>query len=186
MQQILPVAYTISHQDSLIQWGQDHLVARVPGHSDFWNVTHYGFTYFSGLTLLKEAPGNFVLETNLVADYREQFDQTGIILMLDQNHWIKTGIEFVDGKKWLSVVVTHDVSDWSVRPVDQAAERIRVRLHREGDFCEISFSVDGNPFEMARLAPFAPSSGLKAGFMGAAPKGNGFIATFENILWKTL
>ena len=42
-----------------------------------------------------------------------QFDQAGLIIFKDPEHWLKTGIEFVDGHPKLSCVITNMYSDWS-------------------------------------------------------------------------
>ena len=39
-------------------------------------------------------------------------DRFTAMVRLDQKHWMKGGSEFVDGKRWASVVFTHDFSDW--------------------------------------------------------------------------
>ena len=45
---------------------------------------------------------------------RFQFDQAGAILYCDEDNWVKTGLEFVDGVTKASVVVTlNGYSDWS-------------------------------------------------------------------------
>ncbi|KAL7565796.1 hypothetical protein ACA910_015576 [Epithemia clementina (nom. ined.)] len=45
-----------------------------------------------------------------------QFDQAGLMIRLNAQHWIKTGIEVVDRKARLSCVVTNIYSDWSTQP----------------------------------------------------------------------
>ena len=42
-----------------------------------------------------------------------QFDQAGLIIYKDSEHWLKTGIEYVDGHPKLSCVITNKYSDWS-------------------------------------------------------------------------
>ena len=45
-----------------------------------------------------------------------QFDQGGLLIYLDSDHWMKCGLEFCDGKILLSVVIcNHGYSDWSTQ-----------------------------------------------------------------------
>ena len=55
-------------------------------------------------------------------DYRELYDQAGLMLRIDERNWIKAGVEFVAGRRMLSVVVTRDVSDWSTMPCPSDAD----------------------------------------------------------------
>ena len=55
-----------------------------------------------------------------------QFDQGGLFVRFDKEHWIKAGIEVVDGTPRLSCVVTNGHSDWSTQPRPQPAATIRV------------------------------------------------------------
>mmetsp|Transcript_35850 Transcript_35850/g.57139 ORF Transcript_35850/g.57139 Transcript_35850/m.57139 type:complete len:214 (-) Transcript_35850:1085-1726(-) len=45
-----------------------------------------------------------------------QFDQACLVVCVDEDHWLKAGIEFVDGEPRLSCVVTNNHSDWSSEP----------------------------------------------------------------------
>ena len=68
------------------------------------------------------APFQVISRPALVqGDYEALYDQAGLMLRRDERNWIKTGIEFTDGLMHFSVVVTREVSDWSVIPLPDAA-----------------------------------------------------------------
>lgn len=49
-----------------------------------------------------------------------QFDQAGLLVLIDEHTWAKAGIEFVDGSPRLAMVVTNGgYSDWSTSPWPQ-------------------------------------------------------------------
>ena len=72
-------------------------------------------------------------------DFAAQYDQAGLMLRVDEEHWIKAGIELADGRMWLSVVVTNGVSDWSQQPAPapDADGWYDIRAVREGDAIQI-------------------------------------------------
>jgi len=63
---------------------------------------------------------------------RAQFDQAGIMILVDELTWVKAGIEFTDGSPRLSCVVTNDgYSDWSTQQWhdwDSAAQSTSIRV----------------------------------------------------------
>ncbi|MFB7274766.1 DUF1349 domain-containing protein [Streptomyces sp. NPDC056244] len=149
--------------------------------TDFWVKTHYGFVRDTGHALLRPVPASFRLRITFSGDYREQYDQAGLLLRLDEKNWIKTGIEYVDGRQQLSAVVTREVSDWNVVPLDRFTDTpgpVTVELLREGDTVTVHYGVDGNPETMLRLAYFPPEVAAQAGPMCASPDGKGFTARF--------
>ncbi|MCG3043988.1 DUF1349 domain-containing protein, partial [Streptomyces sp. S1A] len=132
-----------------------------PG-TDFWVTTHYGFVRDTGHALLRPVPANFRLRVTFDGDYREQYDQAGLLLRLDDKNWIKTGIEYVDGHQQLSAVVTRDVSDWNVVPLDRitgTSAHITVEMRREGDHVILRYGTTGDPRDPAppRLLPAGPA-----------------------------
>ncbi|QXE33165.1 DUF1349 domain-containing protein [Streptomyces sp. GMY02] len=149
--------------------------------TDFWVKTHYGFVRDTGHALLRPVPASFRLRITFSGDYREQYDQAGLLLRLDEKNWIKTGIEYVDGRQQLSAVVTREVSDWNVVPLAHLTDTpgpVTVELLREGDTVTVHYGVDGNPETMLRLAYFPPETAAQAGPMCASPDGKGFTARF--------
>jgi regulation of enolase protein 1 (concanavalin A-like superfamily) len=104
------------------------------------------------------------------------------MLRLDEKNWVKTGIEYTDGLMHFSVVVTREVSDWSVIPLHKAkpADDIHVRLTRHGDAVRVQYAIAGGAWQMARLAPF-PADDALVGVMACSPERAGFTASFHEI-----
>jgi regulation of enolase protein 1 (concanavalin A-like superfamily) len=104
-----------------------------PAKRDFWRKTYYEpllvkddapFLYRS--VCLKDLP--ITIETGFSISSKSQFDQAGILVRLDHEHWLKTGIEVVDGIPRLSCVVTNSFSDWSTQSFPKAEIAIRVHV----------------------------------------------------------
>lgn len=150
-----------------------------PG-TDFWQVTHYGFKRDNGPFTFVETEGDFEVSVKVTGSYTELFHQAGLMIRIDEKNWIKTGIEFVDGKQNVSAVVTREVSDWSVIPRNNSPKSVWLKLLRKGDYAEIKYSFDGKNFEMLRLAYFPPKVKVQVGMVAAAPGKVSFPVTFEN------
>ena len=138
--------------------------------TDFWRTTHYGFVHDSG-----HFADTGQLALRFKGDFSDQYDQAGLMLRIDAEHWIKCGLE-LDGRLWLSVVVTNGVSDWSQQPAPEpdADGWWQISAVREGDSVQISCGD-----QPVRLAPFPAEGELLSGPMCAAPKGPGFTARFR-------
>ncbi|MFJ2113717.1 DUF1349 domain-containing protein [Streptomyces sp. NPDC087850] len=161
--------------------GDDALEVTTAPDTDFWATTHYGFVRDTGHALLRPVPAAFRLRVTFSGAYRDQYDQAGLLLRLDERNWIKTGIEYVDGQPQLSAVVTREVSDWNVVPLAPSTPLgpVTVEVAREGDTVTIRYGLDGGePVTMLRLAYFPPGVGAQAGPMCASPDGTGFTARF--------
>lgn len=150
--------------------------------TDLWRKTHYGYTYDSAHLFGKVVPGDFRLTVTFEGDYAEQYDQAGAVVRIDEQSWIKAGVEYVDGGYTLSTVVTREVSDWSVLPLTRSAERVTFDLERTGDAVTVRYGLDGEPPEhLLRLAYFPPGEPALAGVMAAAPVGKGFAVRFTDV-----
>lgn len=160
----------------------DGLEIRTAPDTDFWAATHYGFVRDTGHALLRTVSAEFRLRATFAGDYREQYDQAGLLLRLDAGNWIKAGVEYVDGTEQLSAVVTREVSDWSVVPlarVSAVTSPVTVELHREGDTVTIRYGTGGEePSALLRLAWFPPGLPARAGPMCASPDGAGCTVRF--------
>lgn len=147
--------------------------------TDFWRETHYGFIRDNGSFFYQSVTGDFTAEVKISGQYRELYDQAGLMLRLDEIQWIKCGIEFVEGVQQVSAVVTRNYSDWSVVPLPQNPDTLWLRVIRRGTAIEVQYSLNGKDYQMLRLAYFTPVETINVGVMCAAPEGNGFSVIFQ-------
>ena len=164
------------------QWKEtgDALTETVEPNTDYWRVTHYGFIRDNGPFRFQTQSGDFEAKVHITGQYRELFHQAGLMIRIDDKNWIKTGIEYVDGKQNVSAVVTREVSDWSVVTRSDNPASIWLRLQRHGDAVQIEYSLDNETWSMVRLAYFPPSVAVKIGMVAAAPGKESFSVTFDH------
>ena len=146
------VASTItSFNDERFYWGNgvpDHAfedggaalnITQTPG-LDYWSRTFYEplLVKHDAQILLTTVPfdAEATLTTAFTLKPRAQFDQAGIMVLVDEDTWVKAGIEFTDGSPRLSCVVTNNgYSDWSTQPwpdwdAASGSTSIRVRVSK--------------------------------------------------------
>lgn len=162
------------------------LTLSVTPQSDYWRISHYGFTVDDAPFYYTTYGGEFEAKVKISGDYKARFDQAGLMIRIDQKNYIKTGIEYVDGKYNLSTVVTHDKSDWSVVTLDKPVPYIWIKAVRKLDAVEIFYSFDDKNYIMMRNAWLSDNTPVMMGLMAACPDGKGFKATFENFKVKHL
>ncbi|MBQ7818929.1 MAG: DUF1349 domain-containing protein [Bacteroidales bacterium] len=158
----------------------------VTPQSDYWRISHYGFTVDDAPYLYTLRGGEFEVKVKISGEYKERFDQAGLMLRIDKENYIKTGIEFVDGKYNLSTVVTHHTSDWSVITLDEPVEYIWIKAVRRVDAVEIFYSFDDETYTMMRNCWLQDNTPVMVGMMAACPDGKGFKATFSDFNIKHL
>lgn len=162
------------------------LIMQVTPKSDYWRISHYGFTVDDAPYYFTTYGGEFEAKVKLTGAYKARFDQMGLMIRTDYKNYIKTGVEFVDGKFNVSTVVTHDKSDWSVTTLDKVPSFIWIKIVRRLDAVEIFYSLDDKTYIMTRNAPLLDNAPVTVGFMAASPDGDGFEAKFENFSVKHL
>lgn len=158
----------------------------VTPQTDYWRISHYGFTVDDAPFYYATYGGEFEAKVKITGDYKVRFDQAGLMLRIDHENYIKTGIEFVDGKYNISAVVTHGKSDWSVITLDKTPDCIWIKAVRRLDAVELFYSYDDKTYTMMRNAPLADNTPVMVGLMGACPDGKGFNVKFEHFKVKHL
>ncbi|WP_158826866.1 DUF1349 domain-containing protein [Mucilaginibacter lacusdianchii] len=162
------------------------LTMMVTPKTDYWRISHYGFTVDDAPFYYANYGGEFEAKVKLTGAYKARFDQMGLMIRTDHKNYIKTGVEFVDGKFNVSTVVTHDKSDWSVTTLDKVPPFIWIKVVRRLDAIEIFYSLDDKNYILTRNAPLQDNAPVMVGLMAASPDGTGFEARFENFSVKHL
>jgi regulation of enolase protein 1 (concanavalin A-like superfamily) len=158
----------------------ERLVVRSGLKTDFWQGTYYGFHRDDGHFLHQRRRGDFTASVSFTGRYDELYDQAGLMVRHDATHWMKCGIEYTDGARHLSVVVTNGSSDWSAFPLDHDFGAMSLQVTRNGDALFIQYRTDRmEKWRMARLAYFDPTyEELSVGPALCSPQREGFEAEF--------
>ena len=156
------------------------LTMDVPGHCDYWRISHYGFTVDDAPFYYATYGGEFEAKVKISGEYKVRFDQAGMMIRIDKENWLKAGIEYVDGKYNLSAVVTHHTSDWSIIPLEKPVPFVWIKAVRRLDAIEIFYSFDDQEYTLMRNAWMQDNHPIMVGLMGASPDGQGFEARFEH------
>jgi regulation of enolase protein 1 (concanavalin A-like superfamily) len=158
-----------------------HLIVKSKPKTDFWRKTFYGYITDNGHFYHLPVRGDFVFQARVNGKYAAQYDQAGLMVRLDEQHWMKCGSELVDGKRQASVVFTHDFSDWSTLDDLSQTDAVWWRAVRRKDSIETQCSKDGSKYLTVRQGYFAPEVEVSVGVMCAAPEGGGFEAAFDDV-----
>ena len=160
-----------------------NLHVRTLHESDFWRNTSYGFVHDSGHALLVDFPDQSAMEVTFLLNFSGQFDQAGIIIHSDSEHWIKAGVETFDGEAYVVTVVTDQNSDWSMAPVPQwIGKEVTVRASRSGNAVTFRARCDREE-RLIRVAPINPDLPWRAGLHCASPTSESLEVVFTK--WVT-
>ena len=158
--------------------------------TDYWQKTFRipPASRASGHALVYKVPldvEKYVFETTFSLDAKVCYDQAGIIVLADDNHWLKAGIEYeADGKPKMSCVVTNDASDWSYFTWS-TSKGVTIRCtcvhYRKSDpkvcECLVEYRNENGQWEFLREAPILLSGEekeqVRIGLMCCAPKKEG-------------
>nr|CAI6802341.1 ASN_HP1_G0027470.mRNA.1.CDS.1 [Saccharomyces cerevisiae] len=147
--------------------------------TDFWRETFYGFTRDSGHFLGVETDSAFTAQVRVQGSYESLYDQAGIMVRIDDGHWLKAGIEISDGHAMLSSVLTNGKSDWSTAVYGGNARDFWLRVTVEKGVLRLQVSSDKKTWPLVRLAPFPTSDHYLVGPMACTPERGGLKVTFS-------
>jgi uncharacterized protein len=165
------------------QWSEQQgtLAVTVGAATDFWRITGYGYVRDNGHLYAEPLAGDFELSMRVRGSYAAQYDQAGAMVRLDERRWLKTGVEYFDGRPRFSTVITLEHSSWAMASLPAAMRELVLLVTRRGDAVEVRYCVDDGEIELAALAYLPPGGQVLAGAMCAAPEGSGFQVTFHDL-----
>jgi regulation of enolase protein 1 (concanavalin A-like superfamily) len=157
----------------------DELFVTTDDETDFWRDTYYGFTRDSGHFFGRRTTGDFTAELRIRARYEQLYDQAGMMVRVDESHWVKAGIEMSDGRTQLSSVLTIGRSDWATALYSDDPKDFRLRATVKGGVLRLQISADGRSWPLLRLAPFPKSEAYFVGPMCCTPERAGLQVRFS-------
>ncbi len=150
-------------------------------NTDFWRKKPGGPFADNGHFYFQKISGDFAAEVKFTGQFKDQYDQAGLMIRLDEMTWLKCGIELYNGIQHASAVVTKTYSDWSIQPLTPSPSAVWMRVNRQDDTIEVSYSTNGQQqYHLIRQAYLTSEPLLAVGMMIATPLGSGFSVTFED------
>ena len=155
-----------------------------PG-TDLWQRTYYHFRNDNAPVLQLETDEeyfSFFFKSDV--DSRVRFDQSGVVMYLDSDNWLKASVEYENGQiqRLGSVVTNNGYSDWASVDVDASVKSMWFRLSRRGqDFC-VENSTDGVIYKQMRICHmFNAEKTVSFGIYACSPENSAFKAVFTNL-----
>ena len=153
--------------------------------TDLWQRTYYHFRNDNAPVLqmrTDEKYFSFVVKTEF--DTKVRYDQSGIVMYLDSDNWLKASIEYENEQiqRLGSVVTNNGYSDWASVDVDASMKSMWFRFsRRENDFC-IENSVDGQNFKQMRICHmFNVEDTIRFGIYACSAEDSSFKAIFTDM-----
>lgn len=136
------------------------------------------------LQLATEEPYfSFVVKTEF--DTKVRYDQSGIVMYLDSENWLKASVEYENDEiqRLGSVVTNQGYSDWASVDIDASIKAMWFRLSRRGDdFC-IENSTDGKNFKQMRICHmFQAKNRIRFGVYACSVENSAFQAILQK--WR--
>jgi regulation of enolase protein 1 (concanavalin A-like superfamily)/uridine kinase len=150
--------------------------------TDFWQRTFYGFSNDNGHFLYYETDKDFVLTTHFKYEPKNQFDQAGIAIRIDEDNWLKASVEYElqAAAKLGSVVTNNGYSDWATQSVPNSTVEMTWKITRIGKDFFISYLNAQGIWEQVRVAHLDKAGGnVKCGIYGCSPIDKGYKIYYD-------
>jgi regulation of enolase protein 1 (concanavalin A-like superfamily) len=185
----------------------DHVEIVTEPSTDFWQRSYYGFRNNNAPALLLKSYDNFSFTVKSKFEYKNLFDQCGLIIYLDSENWFKASIEYENSRfsRLGSVVTNKGYSDWATTDIELPTV-VWYRLSRRGPDFLIEYSFDGFDYRQMRIfhlhqlgdtsvdmgktdPPIAPECAIQFGVYACSPLESSFTAVFSEMhldecLWQ--
>ncbi len=158
--------------------GPDGLGVVTDQATDFWRETHYGFIRHSGHLFGTCVPNSFTAAVQVRARYQSLYDQAGLMVLVDEQTWVKAGSELSDADSMLSSVLTLGRSDWATGPFQGDAPDFWIRATVNRGVLRFQASADGYRWPLLRVCPFPLSNFYIVGPMCCTPERAGLEVLF--------
>lgn len=174
--------YIWKNQPAIAALDENRISITTEPNSDFWQRTHYGFRRDSGHCLLTQVSGDFTMTVEVEFDYKDQFDQCGVMVYQNEDTWMKGSIEKENDQigRIGSVVTNLGYSDWATSDIPASVRAVAYRLHRHGEDFLLERSLAGEPWVQMRIFHMHHiETQIAVGVYACSPKDSSFTARFS-------
>jgi len=147
--------------------------------TDFWRETHYGFTHDNGHFLGVSIDGAFTAGLHVAGTFETLYDQAGMMVRIDEAHWVKFGVERWKGHTMFSSVLTLGRSDWAVG-AEMRSDAFQVRATVQSGALRLDVCEDGEAWSLLRIAPFPEAAAYLVGPTACSPMRAGLEVAFDS------
>ncbi|MCI7222439.1 MAG: DUF1349 domain-containing protein [Firmicutes bacterium] len=172
--------------------GKSKVIMETKPFTNFWGKTYYHHTQSNGSALVLDIKQNFSFSVRVDYDYKNQFDQSGMLLYASSDNWVKIYTEDIDDE-CISVscsVCIHGYCDTSSMRMGKAIKYIYFRIdHLDEDF-RVLYSLNKRKYKTMRIFHLKNRTGkFKVGIYAASPKDSSFDVVFSEMIisdceWK--
>jgi len=164
----------------------DKITIVAPPTSDFFNNPvpengEYKAPQKNAPFFYTDVEGDFVIRVIVKPNFESVYDAACIMVMQDENLWIKAAYEKSDFDTTAVVsVVTNKVSD-DANGCNLTPDSIWLQVARVGCNFAVHYSLDGEKFDMVRLCMLPMESTIKVGIEAQCPVGQGGTREFSGL-----
>lgn len=157
------------------------IVMEIPSQSDFWRKTKHNFTKDNAPFHSEQWTGDFEVLVCVSGDFNASYQKGGIMIRFDDEHWIFTGMEYVDGKIFMSNIVSNNNSDRSIVPLPPNAQAAGVWfcIKRNAGSFESFYSFDTKKWILTRQTLMGDGQVAHVGITGASPADQKLVMTYN-------
>ncbi|TGO64314.1 hypothetical protein BOTNAR_0089g00030 [Botryotinia narcissicola] len=121
---------------------KEPFIITAPPSTDIWRKPPITDAFNAPTNMASAIPLTSFLSSNITFSLpcKYRYDQGGLLLHLtkagSKDRWLKTGVEFYNGKPYVSTVGCDNFADWSIYPtgLDPSEDvEVTVEVRREGD-----------------------------------------------------
>lgn len=153
---------------------------QVPPKTDCWRKTRNSITRDNAPFHWQTVSGDFEIVSKISGDLSNIYDKAGLMVRVDEENWILSGLEFFNSTMNHSTCITKDHTDWSLTPLPTNAEKVGIwfKIIRVGKTVECLYSIDGSKWVQTRECLFFDTPNIQVGICAGSPIGDGFTANF--------
>ncbi|CAH0718609.1 unnamed protein product, partial [Brenthis ino] len=162
------------------------LTLKTENETDFWQGTWYNSFVNTGHVYGVELQDDFTLEVCVEAKFESLNDQAGLMLYVDEKHWLKAGIEYNKDQPMIGSILTNEVSDWATGVFQGDPSKFWLRLTKLGNVVCVKYSTDNICWNSLRLSTFPICDKYFVGPMSCTPQRGGLIVRFSHLTFTVV